>query len=209
MNNFSLSAFLYGIPVGFLFSFGFGPVFFTLIQSSLRYGFRKAAFIVIGVLLGDLLMLGIAFSSMKAFLPEKLDVSFWVDLIGGIVLLALGTSFLLKRAIQTEVTIEDSKLVAKNIGKGFFLNVLNPGNFMEWVATAGILKTKYHYSTSQNVSFFTAALLTVVVSELAIAYYAGKLRKIVTVKTMDIINKVSGLIFIGFGCLFLGEAFFK
>ena len=128
MNNFSLSAFLYGIPVGFFFSFGMGPVFFTLIQSSLQYGFRKAAYVIIGVVLADVIMLGIAYSGMKALLPETVDVSFWAELIGGIVLLALGTSFLVKKAVETEVHIEDSKLIAQNIGKGFFLNILNPGN---------------------------------------------------------------------------------
>lgn len=209
MNYFSISAFLYGLPVGFFFSFGLGPVFFTLIQSSLQYGFRKAAYIIIGVMLADLIMLGIAYSSMQAFLPKELDVSFWTELIGGVVLLALGISFLLKKAVETEVHIEDSKLIAQNIGKGFFLNILNPGNFMEWVAMAGILKTKYHYDTSENVSFFTAALLMVALTELAIVFYASKLKGLMTVKTMTVINKVSGLIFIGFGCWFLWEAFFK
>ena len=98
VNDFSISAFLYGLPVGFFFSFGLGPVFFTLIQSSLQYGFRKAAYIIIGVVLADLIMLGIAYSSMKAFLPKNLDVSFWTELIGGIVLLALGISFSLKKS---------------------------------------------------------------------------------------------------------------
>ena len=78
MNNFSLSAFLAGIPVGFFFSFGLGPVFFTLIQSSLVYGFRKATYMIIGVVVADLMMLGIAYSGMSAFLPESVDVSFWV-----------------------------------------------------------------------------------------------------------------------------------
>jgi L-lysine exporter family protein LysE/ArgO len=209
LNNFSLSAFLYGIPVGFFFSFGMGPVFFTLIQSSLQYGFRKAAYIIIGVVLADIIMLGIAYSGMSALLPEKLDVSFWASLIGGIVLLALGTSFLLKKAVETEVQIEGGKLIAQNISKGFFLNILNPSNFMEWVAMAGILKTKYHFETYENVSFFTAAVSMVILTELAIAFYASKLKGMMTLKTMDSINKVSGVLFIGFGCWFLWEAFFK
>jgi L-lysine exporter family protein LysE/ArgO len=208
LSNFSLSAFLYGIPVGFFFSFGMGPVFFTLIQSSLQYGFRKAAYIIIGVVLADVIMLGIAYSGMSAFLPDNLDVSFWASLIGGIVLLVLGISFLLKKPVETEVRIEDSKLIAQNIGKGFFLNILNPSNFMEWVAMAGILKTKYHFETHENISFFTAAILMVILTELAIAFYAGKLRRYMTIKVMNSINKVSGVLFIGFGCWFLWEAFF-
>jgi L-lysine exporter family protein LysE/ArgO len=209
LNNFSLTAFLAGIPVGFFFSFGMGPVFFTLIQSSLQYGFRKAAYTIIGVVLADIIMLGIAYSGMSAFLPENLDVSFWASLIGGIVLLVLGTSFLLKKMVETEVQIEDSKLIVQNISKGFFLNILNPSNFMEWVAMAGILKTKYHFVTHENVSFFTAAVSMVILTELAIAFYASKLKGLMTVKTMDSINKVSGVLFIGFGLWFLYEAFFK
>jgi L-lysine exporter family protein LysE/ArgO len=209
MNNFSLTAFLAGIPVGFFFSFGMGPVFFTLIQSSLQYGFRKAAYIIIGVVLADIIMLGIAYSGMSAFLPENLDVSFWASLIGGIVLLALGIAFLLKKAVKTEIQVEDSKLIAQNISKGFLLNILNPSNFMEWVAMAGILKTKYHFAAYENVSFFTAAVSMVVITELVIAFYASKLKGLITMKTMNSINKVSGVLFIGFGFWFLWEAFFK
>ena len=120
----------------------------------------------------------------------------------------LGTSFLLKKGHVTEVKIEDSKLIAQNITKGFFLNILNPGNFLEWVATAGILKTKYHFNTNENIAFFTAAILTVIVTEFAIAFYADKMRRVMTEKTMRNINIVSGFMFIGFGFWFLYEAFF-
>jgi threonine/homoserine/homoserine lactone efflux protein len=60
LKYFSISAFLYGIPTGFFFSFALGPVFFTLIKSSIQHGFRMTLFIASGVILADLLLLTLA-----------------------------------------------------------------------------------------------------------------------------------------------------
>jgi L-lysine exporter family protein LysE/ArgO len=209
LDNFSISAFLYGIPIGFLFSFGLGPVFFTLIQSSIMYGFRKAMYIIIGVVIADLIMLAVAYSGITLLLPKDIDVSFWVELVGGILLLGLGIGTLLKRSNTKAKPIGMARLIIQNILKGFFLNILNPGNFMEWVATAGILKTKYHYTTSENVSFFIGAILMVIITEFFIAYFADKLRYIMTEKVMRYITTFTGLLLLGFGIWLLSEAFIK
>jgi L-lysine exporter family protein LysE/ArgO len=209
LDNFSISAFLYGIPIGFLFSFGLGPVFFTLIQSSITYGFRKALYLIIGVVIADLIMLGVAYSGIALFLPKDIDVSFWVELIGGLLLLGLGIGTLMKKSNTEAKPIGAARLIIQNILKGFFLNILNPGNFMEWVATAGILKTKYNYTTSENVSFFTGAILMVIVTEFLIAYFADKLRHIMTEKIIRYITIFTGLLLLGFGIWLLSEAFIK
>ncbi len=209
MDNFSISAFLYGIPIGFIFSFGLGPVFFTLIQSSVTYGFRKALYIIIGVVNADLIMLAVAYSGIALLLPKDIDVSFWVELIGGILLLALGIGTLLKKSNTEVKPIGAARLIIQNILKGFFLNILNPGNFMEWVAMAGILKTKYHYTPAENVSFFTGAIIMVIITEFFIAYFADKLRYIMTEKIIRYITIFTGLILLCFGIWLLSEALIK
>jgi threonine/homoserine/homoserine lactone efflux protein len=51
--DFSTKAFLLGLPVGFLFSFAMGPIFFMLLQSSLENGLRYAVFMIFGVVVAD------------------------------------------------------------------------------------------------------------------------------------------------------------
>jgi L-lysine exporter family protein LysE/ArgO len=204
---FSLSAFLYGLPVGFAFSFALGPVFFSLIKASLENGFRAAIYIATGVIAADLVLLGIAYGGVETFLPTGMNVAFWTQLFGGLLLIAIAIATIAKKPQNTEgVHIEPSNLIIKNIARGFFLNILNPANFFEWVGAAGVLKSKYHFEVFENISFFTGALLAVFMTELAVAYFASRLRKVLNQRVIYGINIVTGSVFLGFGVWLLWEA---
>ena len=204
---FSLSAFLYGLPVGFAFSFALGPVFFSLIKASLENGFRSAVYIVLGVIVADMILLGIAYGGVETLLPNNMDVAFWTQLIGGLFLLGIGIATIRKKNQDTEgVVIVPSKMILKNIARGFFLNIFNPANFFEWVGAAGVLKSKYHFALYQNISFFTGALLAVFCTGLSVAYFASRLRKVLNEQVMYAINIVTGSIFLCFGVWLLWEA---
>jgi L-lysine exporter family protein LysE/ArgO len=204
---FSLSAFLYGIPVGFAFSFALGPVFFSLIKASLENGFRAAVFIAMGVVVADLVLLGIAYGGVETLLPNGMNVAFWTQLFGGLLLISIAISTIIKKPKNTEgVPIEPSNLIIKNMARGFFLNILNPANFFEWVGAAGVLKSKYAFEVFENVSFFTGALLAVFMTELAVAYFASRLRKVLNERVIYGINIVTGSVFLGFGLWLLWEA---
>jgi threonine/homoserine/homoserine lactone efflux protein len=193
---FSIKAFLLGLPIGVVFSFALGPVFFSIIKTSLQNGFRSAVWISLGVILADMALLGFAYSSVEAFLPKSVDVAFWIQLIGGIVLLVFGVATVRKKVENTEGVAADSKWIVKNMATGFFLNIINPANFAEWVGIAGLLKTKYHFETYENFSFYGGALLAVLFTELLVAYFAERLRKFLNHKVMHNINMIAGIIFV-------------
>jgi L-lysine exporter family protein LysE/ArgO len=153
-------------------------------------------------------MVAAAYSGIELFLPKDIDVSFWVQLIGGLLLLGLGIGTILKRNNTDAKPIGAARLIIQNILKGFFLNILNPGNFMEWVATAGLLKTKYHYTSAENISFFIGAMAMVIITEFFIAYFADKLKHIMTEKIIRYLTILTGLLLLGFGIWLLSEAFF-
>lgn len=204
----SVSAFLYGLPVGFAFSFALGPVFFSLIKASLEYGFRAAISIALGVILADLVLLGIAYGGVEAFLPKSdMSVTFWVQLLGGLLLLSIGLATILKKRKNTEgVTLTHERRIIKHLSMGFFLNIINPANFFEWVGAASVLKSKYQFETFENVSFFTGALLAVFITELSVAYFATRLRKILNDRVIYGINVATGAVFVGSGIWLLSEA---
>jgi L-lysine exporter family protein LysE/ArgO len=199
--HLSLSAFLYGLPVGFAFSLALGPVFFSLIKVSLEYGFRAAVSIALGVIAADVVLLTIAYGGVDTFLPQSnVDVTFWVQILGGLLLLGLGIGTIAKKPQSTEgVTLLKERRILKHLSMGFFLNILNPANFLEWMGTASLLKSKYHFETFENVSFFTGALLAVFFTELFVAYFAMRLRRILNEKVMFGFNIVTGAVFIGSG----------
>ena len=205
---FSFSAFLYGLPVGFAFSCALGPVFFLLIKASLEYGFRAAVSIALGVILADLVLLGTAYGGVEAFLPKSdMNVTFWVELLGGLLLFGIGLATILKKRENTEGgTLPYERRIIKHLSMGFFLNIINPANFFEWVGAASVLKSKYQFETFENVSFFVGALLAVFITELLVAYFATRLRKILNDRVIHAINVVTGAVFIGSGIWLLLEA---
>jgi threonine/homoserine/homoserine lactone efflux protein len=206
---FSISAFLYGLPVGFAFSFALGPIFFSLIKTSLEYGFRAAVSIALGVIVADLILLGIAYGGVETFLPKNnVDVTFWVQLLGGLLLLGLGMSTMLKKGVYTEGSpLMHERRFFKHFSLGFFINIVNPANFFEWMGAASVLKTKYQFETFENISFFVGALLAVFLTELMVAYFAMRLRKILNNRVIYWINLVTGGVFLGFGLWLLWSAF--
>ena len=58
---------LSGIPWGIFLSFMIGPVFFILLETSIIKGFRAALVFDIGVVLGDIVFIAIAYSIHEAY----------------------------------------------------------------------------------------------------------------------------------------------
>ena len=186
-----------------------GPIFFILLKSSLENGLRYAVFIILGVVLADAVLLGIAYRGVtKLFSTINIDFEFWVQLLGGILLLFLGINYILKKKGKIyDTPLEKSQLIAKNISKGFFVNILNPINFFEWAGTVALLKSKYHYTYSENMSFFGAALLGVFLTEFFIAFFAARLRHFIKPIFIHRVNFATGIMFIGFSAWLFWEAF--
>lgn len=210
MNFSTLEAFFLGIPTGFIFSFALGPVFFTLIQNSIENGFRSAVFVAVGVIFADICLLFLAYSGVQAFLPQGVDIAFWVRIFGGLLLIALGIASFLKK-VKTDIGIDASQkhYFWRYWAQGFFINLLNPANFAEWIGAAGYTKTVLYYNNIQNILFFSGALLAVFLTEIGVAFFAEKLRKVLTVSVMQCVNWVSGGLFCVFGLVLLGSAFLQ
>ena len=64
---------LTAIPLGFFLSFMIGPVFFVLLETSITKGFRAAMTFDLGVLLGDIVFILIAFFSSYRLITSIKD----------------------------------------------------------------------------------------------------------------------------------------
>ena len=65
-----MSIVLKGIQLGFLLAFLVGPVFFTIIQTSVERGFWNGALVAVGVSLSDTLYVTICYFGLLQFLNE-------------------------------------------------------------------------------------------------------------------------------------------
>ena len=80
---------LYAAFYGFVLAFAIGPVFFTLIETSITKGIKAAIFFDLGSLFSDVVFIVIAFYSTNKLL-DKLKDDPALLIFGGMVLVAFG-----------------------------------------------------------------------------------------------------------------------
>lgn len=154
---------LAGIPWGILLSFMIGPVFFILLETSIIKGFRAALVFDLGVILGDLFFIGIAYlGSYRLIKSLKDDPALFI--FGGVLMLAYGIiSFIkLKKEVKVNTDIIDKEIIKKDYTslfiKGFLLNIINIGVLGFWLAIIISVGPKLEMQTSRMVTFFISVI---------------------------------------------------
>lgn len=215
---------LNGIISGIILSFLIGPVFFVLLEASIKKGPINAVFIDIGVLLGDILYLLLAYFFAQEVL-DKLHDNEFVKYIAGGVFIGLGVVAILKRdkpKKKKEINVDEvldevdgvkdgvanlpikmsAKIAVGLILKGFGLNAINPGVLLYWIAACAAATEQLNITRGQMFTYFTITLTTMFGVDMIKIYFAGKLKSKLTDKTISYISVVIGGIFIVFGILF-------
>ena len=186
----------YGFLTGVLMSVMLGTVFFALVQNSIDHGFRTGFFIAIGVISSDILLIALSWFNAE-LIPEGSTTDLIVRLCGGVFLLLYGLSNLLKKEKASYPKTEKKRMV-KFISMGFFLNALNPGNYIGWLALTTQIKTVAQYTLSDAVFYFSGALSAIFVMECVIAWGAAYLKPYITERFLALVNKIVGVVFIVF-----------
>lgn len=199
-----------GVLLGCVLSIMIGPVFFMLLNTSIRKGFLPALYLALGVVLSDALLVGIAYfgSSTLNILQSNRH---WVGLVGGFVLIIFGLVNILKKPVLTSEELQlpdDSKTLWIDTGKGFMMNVLNPFVLLFWLGVSGTLVIKDHNSVGYSATFFSAALITIFGTDLLKAYLAVRLKRIIRPNFLLWLNRLSGLGLMIYGCIMLFRIFF-
>lgn len=201
-----------GIVTGFILSIMIGPVFFVLLETSIRRGVKAAIAFDIGVLLNDVVYIFIAyiFYNQVAEFSVGEDNSI-VRLIGGGLFLVYGVVNFFKKVKETKIegcyvedasSIKDLVLLAL---KGFLLNLANPLVVFYWfsVLTLGAKDAAEGGSIYTMISFISAILITFFSLDLLKIFGAKRLRPLVTHKVLVGLNRVIGIIFVMFGVILI------
>jgi threonine/homoserine/homoserine lactone efflux protein len=194
---------LNGIISGIVLALLIGPVFFTIIQTSIERGFGSGALVAIGVSLSDAFYITLTYLGIYQIFDNG-DVRSYLAYFGGIVLLIFGIYYLFVKSRRL-YQLDRQQLRIDNpwklIGKGFIINGLSPMVLIFWLGTVGVATTKLGYSTPMKaVPFFAAIVSTVFVTDLIKAKLADKLRRLMTQKFIRNLNIVLGLVLLIFGC---------
>lgn len=190
-----------GILSGLFLALLIGPVFFTIIQTSIEKGFRSGVFVAIGVSLSDAFYITLSYLGIYQIFDNK-DVLEYLAYCGGGVLLLFGFYYVLiknrklSRAGQEVQVTSPVRLAAK----GFIINGLTPMVLLFWIGTISFATTEFGYSTpGKAIPYFAAIVVTVFTTDVIKAKLADRLRAVLTQRFIRILNIVLGIAMIIFG----------
>ena len=202
------------IPLGILLSFTIGPVFFVLLETGAIKGFRAAISFDLGVVLGDIVFILIAYFSTNRILERiKDDPSLFI--FGGILLVTYGIiSFIrTKKAYRKDVDKDVKEAIKKNnymhlFLKGFLLNFINVGVLGFWLGIIIIFGPRMEMNQGRIMVFISAILITYILVDCIKILLAKQLKHRLTPYLIFRVKRMISIILVFFGIVLMIQGFF-
>lgn len=202
-------AILQGIGAGILFSFLTGPVFFSMIKTSIEKGFKAGFSLAVGVIFSDIIFITLTIFSAQ-FVDYKSEYFQYIGIVGGLFLFGIGLYYLFNKVKVSYDIAEIAKIKKRGyILKGFLMCLLSPTTLMFWIMVGGIISVQLHLTMSEKVVFFIVAMATQLTVDGLKTYYAAKLRYRIKEKTIQNLNRIAGAVIIIFAIRLFIEVLLK
>lgn len=206
---------LKGILLGLTLSVMTGPIFITLVQTSIERGFRAGISVASGFWVSDLLYI-IVVSSAISFLIGLAAVDhfeIYIGLIGGTILAGFGVALLLYGKIPARPGhIKKPKSSSTYLGLwtlGFFMNTLNPGTILFWIGITSIISERLQLELSESFPFFIGLIVTIVITDIVKVALAKRISYYLTPRVIITVRKIAGLVLLGFGVMLFIRVVFQ
>lgn len=196
-----IEALIKGITLGLLLSIAVGPVLFSVIKHSINIGQKGGLAFVAGVSASDfsLAVVSNVFTALFEAISTHKQI---IGISGSVFLILLGVYFLFfkKVKINDKGAVMDvimrKRDYARMFFSGFFMNTLNPSVFLFWLTAS---TTFINHTIQERILLFLICLLMVLGADIAKVMLAGKIRNRLTPHNIHLINRLNGIILIGFG----------
>lgn len=202
-----------GLPWGIFLSFMIGPVFFILLETSIIKGFRAAFVFDLGVVLGDIIFIGIAYLGSYRLIKSLQDKPA-LFIFGGMLMLAYGIiSFIsLRKERKINTKAIDNEIIRKNylslFFKGFFLNIINIGVLGFWLAVIISVGPKLEMQNSRMFTFFCTVIITYLLVDCVKILLAKQLKSKMTPTNILKIKKGISIVLMIFGIVLIVQGWF-
>jgi threonine/homoserine/homoserine lactone efflux protein len=208
-----MDSILKGLALGFVLALSVGPIIFTIIKQSLNNGYKGGFSFVAGVWVSDILLVVLS-NTLTELVATLLEHTKVIAFGGSAFLIAMGVYFVFFKKVTLGMDAEGNNVrfrkrdAARIFASGFIINTLNPGVILFWLGNATVLSL--NHTLKERVVIFSVCLLVNMSADVGKVMMADKLRRKLTLRTLTIINRVAGIILIGFGiALTWGVIFFK
>ena len=207
--------FLEGVIIGLSLALimGFGPSFFTLIQTSISRGFKAAMFLDLGIILNDIMVVALMMMTNVQFNVADKENIIYAGISAGIILIIFGIyTFLLSPEKIIHISENNTQKIDKMnekfidkpkwyvfISKGFIINIFNPFVWVFWITCVATASSNFGGNKYSMIIFFIGVFATVLFFDILKAAGAYSLKRFFTEKMMKIMNQIIGIILMLFG----------
>jgi threonine/homoserine/homoserine lactone efflux protein len=190
-----------GIQFGIVLALLAGPVFFAIIQTSAERGFAKGVLVALGVSLSDAFYVVVCYLGLIQLI-ESPSFRDQMAYVGGSILIIFGLYHLV---VKSRKSMTPGKAATESRGyryvlKGFFINAFSPMVPILWIGYISVASIDLGLVTdSEFTVFFAAMLITVLLTDIAKAYLAGRMATLVTPYRMMWMNIIVGVALLVYG----------
>lgn len=206
-----INEYVNAVLLGFGLAFMVGPVFFTLIETSITKGVRAAITFDIGVVLADIMFILISYFGSVTILQTIQDDP-RIFMFGGIVLMSYGFYTIFYQKTKKIVTDKELVVVESNnyLGlffKGFFLNSINFGVLAFWLAIVIAVSSNFQMDSKRILNYFAIVIFVFLLTDFVKILAAKQLKAKLTPLVLRKIRYALGIFFIVFGIILATKRF--
>ena len=215
---------LEGIIIGLSLALimGFGPSFFTLIQTSINRGFKSAMLLDLGIILNDVMIVCLMMMTNLQFnITDEKNLIF-AGISASIILIIFGI-YTFKLSPQKIINIsehnnhnidmmnvkfDDEPSWYVYISKGFVINIFNPFVWIFWITCVATASSNYEGNKYSLILFFIGVFASVLFFDIIKAAGAYSLKKFFTENMLKRLNQITGITLILFGLYLIVRVLF-
>lgn len=195
-----IEAVLKGIGLGLVLAVSVGPVIFTIIKQSINNGHQGGFSFVGGVWVSDIIWVVLS-NLFSALVLELLAFKVTIGYVGAAFVFCMGVFYVFFKKVNVDTNNNavidfGRKEFTKAFASGFIINTLNPSVIFFWLINTTAFAS--NHTIAERVVLFSVCLGINMIADVLKVLMAAKIRHRLNPHNINIINKISGTILIGF-----------
>jgi threonine/homoserine/homoserine lactone efflux protein len=190
-----------GMIAGFIIAAPVGPVNVFCVHRTLEKGWKGGVIAGVGAAAADTLYGAVAGFSITFVIALLIREIFWIRLFGGILLIGIGISYLLRPPQLLDPGKDGAD--HSDVTSAFLLNLTNPTTVLSFLAVLAALRMDEHRPWWQTVFLVGGIFAGSMVWWMVLSGVVNHFREKINDRMMLWMNRVAGLAIGGFGIVTL------
>jgi len=199
------SIFIQAIIIGLAIAAPVGPIGILCIRTTIAKGILAGLAVGFGAAAADGFYVIIGGLGLGIVIKILLGIAPILKVVGGVFLLFIGTKIFLKKVSYSKTETEVRKSYGRLFSSTFFLTLSNPMTILTFLGVISAMEVEMT-TNFDLITLILGVFLGSILWWVFLVTIVSIVAKRLSVKVLSFINKLAGLILIGFGIYILGWA---